>query len=139
MAIWQIFIICSMIFLLIEIFVPMMFFLNFALGCLITAGLSIYTDNLAVLITFAVAISGVFLAVLRPMFLKTKKENKTGLENKYIGKVVKVVESVNKVSGAVTIYDERWNARSIGDDEFPVGSEVKIVKNDGLVFYVEKI
>ena len=63
----------------------------------------------------------------------------TGMEGKYIGKIVKVIEPVTKFSGAITIYDERWEARVDSDEEIPAGSEVKIVKYDSLVLTVEKI
>ena len=40
----------------------------------------------------------------------------------------------------MSIFDERWDARlAEGDEEIPVGSDVKIVKNDSLIMYVEKI
>ena len=70
---------------------------------------------------------------------KDEKDKQTGLDDKYIGKIVKVTEPVTTNSGAVTIYDERWNARIESGDEIPVGAEVKIVKNDSLVLYVERI
>ena len=136
MLTWQIFLILSMIFLLIEIFVPMMFFLNFALGCLLTAAIAQYTSSPAILITCAVLLSLLSLAFLRPFLMNSKKQE-SGVEDKYIGKTAKVIEPVTQNSGAVTIYGERWEARS--DIEIEIGAEVKIIKNESLVFYVQKI
>ena len=78
---------------------------------------------------------------LRPLLIKNKKdkESQTGMESKYIGKIVKVIEPITKFSGAITIYDERWEARVDSDETIPVGSEVKIIKNESLVLTVEKI
>ena len=67
------------------------------------------------------------------------QDKKTGLEGKYIGKIARVIEPVNKFKGAITIYDERWDARYDGDEEIPVGAEIRIVRNESLVMYVEKI
>ncbi len=71
---------------------------------------------------------------------KLKNKNySTGVEEKYIGKTAKVIEDISKNSGAISIYDERWNARTLTDEFIKVGDEVKIVKNESLIFYVEKI
>lgn len=81
------------------------------------------------------------IAFLRPILIKNKKnkETETGMEGKYIGKIVKVIEPIDKSSGAITIYDERWNARADVEEPIPAGSEVKIIKYDSLVLTVEKI
>ena len=43
-------------------------------------------------------------------------------------------------SGIITLYGERWEARlSESEEEIPENTEVKIVKNDSLIMYVEKI
>ena len=136
MLLWQLFLILAMVFIIIEIFVPMMFFVNFALGCLVTAGIAVYIPQLKPLIIIAVALSACFLWVLRPILMK-KLKPQTGVEDKYIGKIVKVIEPVNANGGAITIYGERWVAKS--DEEIPAGCDVKIIKNDSLVFFVKKI
>ena len=45
MVIWQWLAISGMAFLMLEMFTPSMFFLNFSLAAFITAVLSIYTSN----------------------------------------------------------------------------------------------
>ena len=50
-----------------------------------------------------------------------------------------VIAPENFVTGSITIYDERWEARVDSDEEIPAGSEVRIVKYDSLVLTVEKI
>ena len=136
LKIWQVFLILGMIFILIEIFVPTMFFVNFALACLFTSSVAVYLDNWQALTVLAVAMSGLFLWLLRPILMENLK-SKTGVEDKYIGKVVKVIETINSNGGAITIYGERWNAKA--EEEIPEGADVKIIKNEGLVFYVEKV
>ena len=118
---WEIFTIAGLVFIILEMLVPSMFFLNLAIAAVITA-------LVAVWITSWVLIKD-----------KRSKEMQTGMENKYIGKIVKVIEPITKFSGAITVYDERWEARVDSDETIPVGSEVKIVKNESLVLTVEKI
>ena len=88
-----------------------------------------------------VVLSLLSILLLRPILLRTKetKEQQTGMEGKYIGKIVKVIEPVDRFHGAITVYDERWDARSDCDEPIPAGAEVRIVKYDSLVLTVEKI
>lgn len=134
---WQILAGLGLIFLILEMTVSSMFFLNFAIGAFITAICSIYIINWYALILIFVSISLLSLTFLRPMLIKkTQKNQETGLAAKYIGKTAKVVETVTPNSGVISIYDERWDARS--DHEIPAGNEVVIEKNDSLVMYVKE-
>ena len=49
-----------------------------------------------------------------------------------------IIEEVNKDKGVITIYGERWEARSLDGQSIPAGVDVKIVKNDSLIMFVEK-
>lgn len=138
---WQLLIFAGIIFLIIEIFTPVLFFLNFAIACFLTAILALYIKDWNILIPSFVALSAIFLFFLRPLLLKAKNNNapKTGIEEKYIGKIAKVKNTITSNSGVVTIYNERWEARSESDEEIPVGTEVKIIRNESLILYVEKV
>ena len=141
MQLWTIFVVAGLVSLILEMVMPTMFFLNFAVAGLITAILAIFITNWVHLVLIFVALSLVSIVFLRPILIKHKdsKENKTGMEDKYIGKIVKVKEPVSKFSGAITIYDERWEARCESDDTIPEGTEVRIVKYDSLILTVERI
>ena len=77
-------------------------------------------------------------AFLRPLLLKRKsKDIETGVNDKYIGKKAKVIEDVSSDNGAISIYDERWNARTEDGRVIPAGTEVEIVRNDSLIMYVK--
>ncbi len=138
---WETFTIAGLIFIILEMVVPSMFFLNLAVAAIITALTAIWITNWPALIIIFAVLSIVSILFLRPLLIKNKKdkESQTGMESKYIGKIVKVIEPISKFSGAITIYDERWEARVDSDETIPVGSEVKIVKNESLVLTVEKI
>lgn len=141
MVLWEIYAISGLAFLILEMVVPSMFFLNLAFAGFITAIIALFIKSWIVLTFIFVILSILAILLLRPILVKQKeaKEKETGMEGKYIGQIVKVIEPITKYSGAITIYDERWEARVESDETIPAGSEVKIIKNKSLVLTVEKI
>lgn len=140
MFLWQIYVIAGLLFLILEMAVPSMFFLNLAVAGFITALISLFVTSWIFLIVIFTVLSILSIVLLRPLLLRNStKEQQTGMEGKYIGKVVKVIEPIDKYSGAITIYDERWEARTDSDEQIPVGSEVKIIKYDSLILTVERV
>lgn len=140
MEYWQLLVLVGVLFIIIEIFTPVMFFLNLALACFMTAAVAFYILDWNILVPFFVVASAIFLIFLRPILIKARTNGqKTGVEEKYIGKIAKVTEKVTSLGGVVSIYDERWGARSNkAGEEFEVGEEVKIVRNESLILYVER-
>ena len=136
---WQFLCVVGIAFVILEIFTPSMFFLNFALAAFITAIVSLVTLNHFALVLIFFVFSFISFVFLRPILLRrNSKDTETGIEGKYIGKVAKVTEEVTKDRGVITIYGERWEARSLGEQSIPAGIDVKIVRNDGLIMFVEK-
>ena len=75
---------------------------------------------------------------LRPILVKKfTKTKETGLQSKYIDAVAKAEEEISEFSGVISIYGERWEARSENRTIIPKGSEVKIVRNESIIMYVE--
>lgn len=137
---WQIILGVGIIFLLLEIFIPSMFFINFALAAGVCAVVSLFYQSIFGLVIIFSILSLIFIFVLRPIFQKKlPNEEKTGIEEKYIGKIAKAIEDINKDNGAISIYDERWQARNIDDSIIEKGSNVKIIKNESLIMIVQKI
>ncbi len=141
MVLWEIFAIAGLIFIILEMLVPSMFFLNLAIAGFVTAIAAIWVTNWIIDILIFVILSIISIIFIRPLLMKNKneKDQQTGMEGKYIGKIVKVIEPVSRFSGAITIYDERWEARCKDDETIPAGTEVKIIKYDSLILTVEKI
>lgn len=140
MEYWQLLIVSGIVFIIIEIFTPAMFFLNLALASFLTAILAFFILDWNILIPVFAISSLAFLLFLRPILVRTKKNGeKTGVEEKYIGKIAKVTDTVTSTAGVISIYNERWEARSNNGEEIPVGSEVKIIRNESLLLYVEKV
>lgn len=139
MVLWQMLAVCGIAFLILEMFTPSMFFLNFALASFITAVLSLYTKNIYTLTVAFFVFSFVSFIFLRPIIMKKiSKTNETGISSKYIDKIAKADSEINASSGVISIYGERWEARSENGTVIPQGSEVKIVRNDSIIMYVTK-
>ena len=140
MELWQIIGIIGVALCILEILTPTLFFLNLAIGAFLTAVISIWYNSIPGLIAIFVVLSSVILIFIRPILMKKEsKEKQTGIEGKYIGKTAKVESDITKESGVITIYGERWEARNINDNVIPAGSEVRIIRNDSLIMYVENI
>ncbi len=141
MTLWQLFTIVGIVCLILEMVLPSMFFLNLAAAGFVTAIIAVYLHNWIYLTLIFVGLSIISILFLRPLLLRHKvsKEEETGMEGKYIGKIVKVKEPVSKSAGAISIYDERWEARCETDETINAGEEVRIIKYDSLVLTVERI
>lgn len=138
---WMIYIIIAVIAIIVEILVPTLFCLNLAFAGIVTAIISIFWGSTYSLLLIFLVLSVLSIIFVKPILAKIlKKEETTDFNAQYIGKVVKCIEPISLTKGAISIYDERWEARTEFDgEEIPVGSDVKIVKNDSLILFVEKI
>lgn len=140
MLVWQFLCVIGIAFVILEIFTPSMFFLNFALAAFITAAVSFITLNKFALVLVFFLLSFLSFVFLRPILLRrNSKDTETGMGGKYIGKTAKVTEDVTAERGVITIYGERWDARCENGEMIPAGAEVKILRNDSLIMYVTKI
>ena len=138
MVLWQLLAICGIAFLILEMFTPSMFFLNFSLAAFITAVLSIYTKTPYVLVIAFFVFSFVSFIFLRPIIMKRfNKSKETGINSKYIGQTARAEEDITSSNGVISIYGERWEARSENGTTIEKGSEVKIIRNESIIMYVE--
>lgn len=138
MALWEFLTICGIGFVILELFTPGMFFLNFAAAAFVTALVSLISTKTITLVLVFFVMSFLSFLFLRPLILKRmSKETETGVSDKYIGKTAKVIEEVTSDKGVITIYGERWEARSENGECFPTDSNVKIIRNESLIMYVK--
>ncbi len=140
MEIWQVWCIAAFVLLILEMFTPALFFLNLALAALIVALFSYFGFSFVAQAFVFLVVSVSLIAFLRPFIMKKRngKEKLTGINDKYINNVAKVVQEVTKEEGRIAIYGEEWNARSVEEEVISVGEKVKIVKNENLIMYVER-
>ena len=140
MHLWQLFGVIGIAFLILEMFTPSMFFLNFALAAFICAPMSVFVKNPYTLTILFFVLSFVSFIFLRPVVMKKfNKDTETGVNSKYIGQKVKTDVDINDNSGVINIYGERWEARSEDGNTIPAGSEVKIVRNESIIMYVTNV
>ena len=140
MILWQLLAICGIAFLILEMFTPSMFFLNFSLASFICAVLSLYTKNPYVLVIAFFIFSFVSFIFLRPIIIKKlSKSQETGINSKYIDKIAKAETEITGSSGVISIYGERWEARSENGAVIPQGSEVKIIRNESIIMYISEV
>lgn len=143
MTYWQIFLIVAIIAFVLEMFTPAMFFLSIAIAALITAVAAVWLLDIHWLIIICTALSVLILLFIRPLMKKFMHEMPKGVDfnSEYIGKIVKVTEEITNSTGAIAVYGERWDARLADEhaESIPAGAEVKIVRNESIVLYVEKV
>ena len=141
MEIWLIWVIAGVAFFFIELFTPILFFLNLAFACLLSAVAAYYELAFAWQVAIFVLASTLLLIFLRPLLVKnvSVKDTSTGLEEKYINHDAKTIKPTNATDGRVAIYGEEWVARSNNGEEIEEGANVKIIRNEGTVFFVERI
>ena len=127
MELWQLWCLIGIVFCIIEIFTPTMFFLNLGLAC--------FTVQVLVFAVFA----ALFLIFLRPVLLGKSKNADSDYEDKYKDKTAVVTEKIGADGGRIAIYGETWQAKSLNGEEIEKDARVKIVKLDSITMYVEKI
>lgn len=138
---WMIFVIISIVSVLIEIFAPTLFCINFAIAGILTAIISFFWGTFPALIAVFAILSLLSILFVKPLLSKhLKKGDTVDFESQYIGKIVNVIEPISTYKGAVSIYDERWEARlKYEGEEIQNDAKVKIVGNDSTILFVEKI
>ena len=139
MIIWQLLAVCGIGFIILEIFTPSMFFLNFALASFLTAIISFWIKTSFYLVVIFFILSFVSFVFLRPIIMRRySKSTETGLKSKYLGQIAKADSDISADSGVITIYGERWDARTEDGSVIPQGSGVKIIRNDSIIMYVKQ-
>ncbi len=140
MEYWQLWCLISIIFFIVEMFTPVNFFLNLGLACLISAIAAYFNATFTMQMILFTVFSALFLIFLRPFLVYKKKSEKDDeFDEKYKGKTAVVTEKITPESGRIAIYGETWQAKTESDEEIEEGSQVKIVKIDSIVMYVEKV
>ncbi len=141
MELWMLFIVIAIIAGVVEIVAPTLFCINFAFAGIITALLSVFWGGFVGNMIVFIVLSVLSIIFIKPLLQKMlKKEDETDFNAQYVGKIVKVIEPITNLKGAVTIYEERWEARlKDAGEEIAVGADVKIVSNDSTILFVEKI
>lgn len=145
MVSWQIWLIIAGVCLIIEIATVGFFVFWFAIAALITALLSLFIHNIIAQATIFIIISVILIFLTKPLTDKITKKDKVATNvNALIGQegiVIKEINSGSNKIGQVKILGDTWSAVTTNDftNAIPVGSNVKILKIDGVNLIVEPV
>ena len=141
---WQIWLIIAGLCFIIEMATVGFFVFWFGIGALVSMIVSIFApDNLILQCTVFIIVSVILLLLTKPLINKFTKKDKTIETNAYsiIGKKGIVTQDINSIHsiGLVKIGGETWSAKTINNEIIEKGTEVKIVKIDGVKVVVEPL
>ena len=139
---WQIWLIASGIFFVIEIFTIGFFVFWLGVGALIAMIFSFFISNIIAQMSIFVFTSALLIFATRPLANKLLNSSNVST-NVYslVGKTAIVVEEINYSTGKgqVKIDGEVWSAKTNNNLTIPKDSEVKILKIDGVKLIVEPL
>ena len=137
---WQVWLIISGVFFVMEVITVGFLVFWFAIGALIAAVVSLFTDNIIIQTAVFVITSTLLLFLTKPFVKKISRSDKVQT-NAYsiIGKTGTVTRTINdkKHIGQVKIGSEIWSAKS--SSTIPEGTEVRVLEIDGVKAIVEPI
>lgn len=137
---WQIWLIISGVFFVIEMMTVGFLVFWFGIGALLTAVVSIFTDSIIIQTAVFVISSTLLLFLTKPLVKKLSHSDKIKT-NAYsiIGKKGIVTREVNtkKGIGQVKIGSEIWTAKA--SSTIPEGTEIIVTEIDGVKVIVETV
>lgn len=111
----------------------------FALGGFAALITSIFTDNVIIQLVVFAAVSTVSIAVIFPFAGKIiKKEHIKTNADRYVGKTAIVTEDISNINakGQVKVDNQIWSARSESGADIAAGTEVEVLKIEGVKLIV---
>ena len=112
----------------------------FVFGSLAALAAAFLNASLGVQVALFVLVSAVTLALTRPMVrrLMRRRSEPTNLD-RVVGETARVTETIDNTvpSGAVYVGGKTWTARSEGEEIIPAGSQVTVVRIEGVKLLVK--
>ncbi len=139
---WQIWLIASGVFFILEIITVGFLIFWLGIASLITMIVSFFTSSIIFQITVFVISSGILIFATKPLVEKlTKKDSVQTNVYSIIGKKAIVIEDIdwNKGTGQIKIGGEVWSAKTNEQIDIPKGSEVEVVDIDGVKAFVRPL
>ena len=139
---WQIWLIASGVFFIIEIFTVGFLIFWLGIGALIAMLISFLTSNIIIQTTVFVISSGLLIFATKPLVNKiTKKEIVPTNVYSIVGKKGIVIEDINWSTGTGQIKSEGevWSAKTNEQINIPKGTEVEIESIDGVKVIVKPL
>ena len=138
---WQVWLIIAGVFFVAEIVTVGFLVFWFGVGALIAMIVSFFTSNVIVQTAIFIISSSILLFVTKP-FVKKFVDVKSTKTNAFsiIGKKALVIKEINSHSiGQIKINGEVWSAENENDETISEGSEVEIVKINGVKAIVKPV
>lgn len=130
------------LFLVIEAVTVSLVSVWFGLGALAATLVSLAVDNVWVQIGVFLAVSAAAMAGLRPLSRRwlTGRKQPTNAD-RVIGATGLVQEAIDNLAGtgAVQVFGQVWTARSADGAEIPVGTQVTILRIEGVKLFVQRL
>ena len=139
---WQMWLIASGVFFIIEIFTVGFLIFWLGVGALIAMLISFLTSNIIIQTTVFVISSGLLIFATKPLVNKiTKKEIVPTNVYSIVGKKGIVIEDINWSTGTGQIKSEGevWSAKTNEQINIPKGTEVEIESIDGVKVIVKPL
>ena len=138
---WQIWLVISLFFFILEIATSGFLVFWFGIGGLIATLLSVFVDNVVIQTLVFLITSTILIIFTKPLVSKFSKPEQIVKTNAYsvegkIGKVTKDIEPVEG-RGQVIIDGETWSAKSFDDSFIPKGTEIKVESLNGVKVIVK--
>lgn len=136
-------IVIAIIAAIIEGCTPQLVSIWFAIGAVVTAIVSVFTDNIIIQLAVFVAISVICIVVTRPLAKKLRSNTGDIPTNcdRYIGKTAEVIVDVDNTNavGQVKVEGSVWSARSSTGEPLPAGTRVVVNSIEGVKMIVTPV
>jgi len=139
---WQIWLIAAGVFLVLEIFTMGFLVFWLSVGCLLAMLTSLVIDSIIVQTAVFVISSGLLIFATKPLVKKFAEQDNTKTNVYSIaGKKAIVTEDINWAtgSGQIKFEGQIWSAKTGEQVNIPKGTEVEIVKIEGVKAYVRPL
>lgn len=139
---WQIWLIASGVFFIIEIITVGFLVFWLAIASLITMVVSFFTSSIIVQTTVFVISSGILIFATKPLVDKiTKKDSVQTNVYSMIGKKAIVIEDIDWATGTgqIKVAGEIWSAKTNEQINIPKGSKVEIESIEGVKAFVKPL
>ena len=139
---WQIWLIAAGVFLILEMFTMGFLVFWLGIGCLLSALISLITDSILIQTSVFVLSSGLLIFATKPLVKKfAEKDNAKTNVYSLAGKKAIVTEDIDWVAGTGQIKFEGqvWSAKTTEQVNIEKGTEVEIVKIEGVKAFVKPI
>lgn len=138
---WHIWLIAAGVFLIAEIITIGFFIFWLSIGSLIAMVVSLFTSNIIIQTAVFVVSSTILIFATKPFVNKISSKK---VETNYCslkGKKAIVIQEIDSINGTgqIKVSGEIWSAKTDNDTSIPIGTEVVILKIEGVKAIVEPV